>query len=119
MYLCLVEEHGRILGKASPAADCLVQLLYFDAYYASSLAGAENHPTGSLGENGVVGADARVGARAEASATLAHDDSAGLDHLAAEGLYAKTLSVRIAAVPGTAAAFFVSHLYPSCVAFLA
>jgi hypothetical protein len=94
MYLCLIEEHGRILGKASPAADCLLgQLLGFDAYYAPRLAGAENHPARGFGEQRVVRADAHVDSWAKAGAPLAHKDSAGLDYLAAELLDTKTLSV--------------------------
>jgi hypothetical protein len=119
MYLCLIEEHGQILGKASPTANRLGQLLYFDADYAPRLAGAEDHPTRGCRKQGVVGTYAHVDAWTEPSATLAHDDSAGLDDLAAESFHTKTLGVAVATVPGTAAAFFVSHLYPSCAAFWA
>jgi hypothetical protein len=89
----MIEEHGRILEKRSPAADRLGKLLGIDTYDASRLAGAEDNPAGSFGENGVVRTYASVGTRTEASAALAHYDSAGLDYLAAEGFYAKTLSV--------------------------
>src|SRR5919197_2538199 len=64
----------------------------------------------SLGEDRVVLADARAGARAEARAALADDDHAGLYRLAVEQLDAKALRVRVAAVPGGAKTFLVSHL---------
>src|SRR5881394_1498322 len=64
----------------------------------------------ALGEDRVVLADPRAGARAEARATLADDDHAGLHRLAVEELDAEALRVRVAAVPGGAKTFLVSHL---------
>src|SRR5947208_12574764 len=64
----------------------------------------------TLGEDRVVLADPRAGARAEARATLADDDHAGLHRLAVEELDAEALRVRVAAVPGGAKTFLVSHL---------
>jgi hypothetical protein len=119
MDLCLVEEHGRSLGKASPAADCLRRLFGFDTDYAPRLAGAEDHPASGCRKQSVVGTYAHVGAWTEASTALAHDDLARLYDLTTEGFHTKTLGVGITAVPGTAATFFVSHLYPSCAALSA
>src|SRR5258706_1475814 len=60
-------------------------------------------------EQRVVLADADVGAGMELGAALAHDDRAGRNHLAAERLHAEHLGLRIAAVPGGTAAFFLCH----------
>ena len=76
---------------------------------APRLAGGEDHAAGSFGEQGVVGADAHVDAGTEPGAPLPHEDGAGLDGLAGERFDTQALSVGIAAVPGTAAAFLVSH----------
>src|SRR5437763_5162495 len=64
----------------------------------------------ALGEDRVVRAEPRAGARAEARAALADDDHAGLHRLAVEQLDAEALRVRVAAVPGGAETFLVSHL---------
>src|SRR5204862_6627303 len=64
----------------------------------------------ALGEDRVVLADPRAGARAEARATLADDDHAGLHRLAVEELDAEALRIRVAAVRGGAKSFLVSHL---------
>src|SRR5690349_15048401 len=62
-----------------------------------------------LGEQGVVAAHADVDAGMELRAALAHQDVAGDDALAAELLEAEALGLRIAAVTGTAACFFMCH----------
>jgi hypothetical protein len=60
-------------------------------------------------EESVVFALADVFAGLVLGAALAHENRAGVDELAAEALYAEPLSVRVAAVNGGAAAFFVCH----------
>src|SRR5204862_8084975 len=62
----------------------------------------------ALGEDRVVLADPRAGARAEARAALEDDDPAGLHRLAVEQLDAEALRVRAAAVPGGATPLVVS-----------
>src|SRR3954451_12446168 len=64
----------------------------------------------ALGEDRVVLADPRSGARAEARPALADDDHAGLHGLAVEQLDAEALRIRVAAVPGRAKTFLVCHL---------
>src|SRR5215471_17250010 len=71
---------------------------------------AEGQRAVALGEDRVVLADPRAGAGAEARPALADDDHAGLHRLAVEQLDAEPLCVRVAAVPGGAKTFFVSHL---------
>src|SRR5690606_34408901 len=56
-------------------------------------------------EQRVVAAHADIGAGVEARAALAHDDRAGRNSLAAEGLDAEHLRLGITAVPGGTAAF--------------
>src|SRR5262245_44377498 len=66
---------------------------------------------GRLREDRVVFAEARVQARTEAPAALAHDDRAAGDDVAVVRLDAEALRVRVAAVTGTALSFFVSHCW--------
>ena len=58
---------------------------------------------------GLVPAAADVGARVEVGTALAHDDLAGVDHLAAEALDAEALGVGVAAVLGGRGALLVCH----------
>src|SRR6185312_12511176 len=74
-------------------------------------AGAEGDHAVRGGEQGVVAADADVGARIHLGAPLADQDVAGEDLLAAEALHAQALAVGIAAVARGAACLFVCHLY--------
>src|SRR5437763_526753 len=71
---------------------------------------AELELAGALGEDRVVLADARAGARAEARAALPDDDRPRLHVLTCEQLHAEALRVRVAAVAGGAKTFLVSHL---------
>src|SRR5215210_2717508 len=70
----------------------------------------EHDGAGTLGEDRVVAADARAGARAEARAALADDDRARGDVLAGEDLHAEHLRVRVAAVPRGPESLFMGHL---------
>src|SRR5579883_2282400 len=74
-------------------------------------AGAEGDHAVRRGEQGVVAADADVGARVHLGAALADQDVAGEDLLAAEALHAQALAVGIAAVARGAACLFMCHLY--------
>src|SRR3954452_12714127 len=76
---------------------------------ATTGAGVEGHPAVRLGEQGVVLADADIGAGVELGAALADEDVAGDHALVAELLHAQALAGGIAAVPGTAACFFMCH----------
>src|SRR5450756_2194884 len=62
-----------------------------------------------FGEQGVVGADTDIHAGAIHSAALADQDVSREHVLAAEFLDAEPLGMRIAAVSGAAACFFVCH----------
>src|SRR4029079_18466744 len=73
-------------------------------------AGAEGDDAVGSGEQGVIAADADVGARIHLGAALADQDVAGQHLLAAEALDAQPLAVRIAAVARGAACFLVCHL---------
>src|SRR6185436_17930793 len=74
-------------------------------------AGAEGNHAVRGGEQGVVAADADVGAGVHLGAALADQDVAGQYLLAAEALHAEALAVRIAAVARRTACFLVCHLY--------
>src|SRR5690349_16832028 len=71
--------------------------------------GAERNDAVGHGEQGMVAADADVLAGAHLGATLANQDVAREDLLAAEALHAQALAVGIAAVTRGAACFFVCH----------
>ena len=62
-----------------------------------------------LGEERVVAAHAHIHAGVHPGAALTHDDGARGDDLAAEAFDAEALRLRIAAVAGAAACFFVCH----------
>jgi hypothetical protein len=67
---------------------------WLDVYETSVLAAVlELNDSADLGEEGVVLAAAYVGTGLERCATLAHDDAAAEDGLAAEFLYSQPLSV--------------------------
>src|SRR5262249_10146469 len=61
------------------------------------------------GEDRVVAADARTGARPEARSALANDDHPGLDVLAGEDLHAEHLRVRVAPVAARSESLLVRH----------
>ena len=69
----------------------------------------DRHPAGGLGEQGVVRADADIGAGMPLGAALAHDDVARNDGFRTELLHAEALAGRVAAVAGRAACFLVCH----------
>src|SRR5262245_57867331 len=69
----------------------------------------ESHLAGDLRVDRVVFADAGVQAGAEAAPALADDDRAAGHKIAVVGFDAQPLRVRVAAVPGAALSFFVSH----------
>src|SRR5690606_17831403 len=73
----------------------------------------ETHLAIDQREQRVVLAPADILARVEAGAALAHDDRASADGLAAVGLDAEHLRLRIAAVPGGTAALFLCHVSSS------
>src|SRR5262249_5604345 len=118
MDLRAVVEHARSLtsGSVEPAAPTSVDVS------AGRLGGVDDRDVAALAaaaklglavadrEDRVVAAHRRAGARAELRATLAHDDLAGLDVLAAEDLDAEVLRVGIAAVLRRAETLLVCHL---------
>ena len=71
---------------------------------------AELHGTGDEREMGVVAATADADAGVEVRATLADDDLASVDNLAAETLDAKVLGVRVAPVARRRCTLFVCHV---------
>src|SRR5580658_10893532 len=70
---------------------------------------AELHAPGDLGKQRVVGADTHVGAGLDARAALPHNDRPAGHQLAAKGLHAQPLCIRVASVCGAAPTFFVCH----------
>src|SRR4051812_15331810 len=76
---------------------------------ATTGAGVEGHPTGRLGEQGMVLANSDIGAWVELGAALADQDVARDHHLLAELLHAQALPGGIAAVTRTAACFLMCH----------
>src|SRR5690349_3156121 len=70
---------------------------------------AELHLTLDQGEQGVVLADADIGAGMELRAALTDDDVAGDDALTTELLDAKTTAGAIATVAGATACLFMCH----------
>src|SRR5215510_14588860 len=76
---------------------------------AAAGAGVEGHPAVRLGEQGVVLADADIGAGMELGAALADQDVARDHDLIAELLHAQALAGGIAAVTRTAACFLMCH----------
>src|SRR6185369_16336197 len=92
---------GRVLGRRR--VDVHLDL--------AARAGAEGNHAVRGGEQGVVAADADVGAGVHLGAALADQDVAGQYLLAAEALHAEALAVRIAAVARRTACFLVCHLY--------
>ena len=81
-----------------------------DVHNATTAAGAELDSAGGQCEQGVVAATAYAGARVEVGATLADDDLACGNYLAAEALDAEVLGVRVTTVASGARAFFMCHL---------
>jgi len=62
------------------------------------------------GEQRVVRAHANIGSGAVLGATLTDNDVTGEHLLTAERLYAESLTVRVAAISGAAARFFMCHV---------
>src|SRR3954471_24465756 len=77
---------------------------------AAELAVAERDSAAGKREQGVIPADADIGARIIFGAALAHDDVAADDILAAELLHAKAPARGVAAVAGGTACFLMCHV---------
>src|ERR1019366_5390484 len=71
---------------------------------------AKLHRTGDEGKERVIATATNAVAGMEVRATLAHDDLAGVDCLAAETLDAKELGVRVAPVTRRRCTLFVCHV---------
>lgn len=76
---------------------------------AADAAVGELHDTVCQSKQGVVFANANVLARADFGAALANEDVTRDRDFAGVFLYAKTLTMRIAAITGRTTCFFVSH----------
>src|ERR687891_540435 len=74
--------------------------------------GVEPDHAGHHGEQGVVAAPGHPGPGMDAGAPLAHDDRAGLDGRAGEGLHAEPLGLAVPAVPGRRRSLLVRHEGP-------
>src|SRR3954447_24049009 len=98
---------GRPCGEASVRA--LRSLARDDVHDAATAARAELDGTADEREQRVVTAAADAAARVEVGATLADDDLAGVDDLAAVALDAEALGVGVAAVLGGRRALLVCH----------
>jgi hypothetical protein len=82
-----------------------------DAYEGATLAlGVETHFPVDEREEGVVLAEANIGARMEFRTALTDEDVAGDNVLTAELLHAKATAGRITTVTRGAACFFMGHL---------
>ena len=81
-----------------------------DVHDATTAAGAEFDSSRGQCEQGVVAAAANAGARVEVGATLADDDLACGNYLAAEALDAEVLGVGVTTVASGTRAFFMCHL---------
>src|ERR1041385_6021195 len=85
--------------------------------FAVPAAVAELNDTGDFGEQRVVLAQAHVLTRLNAGAALPDDDRTAGHQLAAEGLHAQTLRIRIAPVFGTSQTFLMCHDLPYPISF--
>jgi hypothetical protein len=63
-----------------------------------------------FGEQGVVAAQADIAAGVEFGTTLAHQDVAGCNQLAAVAFHAEAFTFRLATVAGTARCFLMCHI---------
>jgi hypothetical protein len=79
---------------------CLLGSLDRDVDHAATAAGAEFDLAGAQREQGVVATTTNAVTGVEVSATLADEDLACVDLLAAETLHAEALAVRVAPVTG-------------------
>src|SRR2546421_11437473 len=96
----------RVRVASSPAS-----LRRDDVDDAATATRTELDRTSGEREQRVVAATADVDAGVEVSATLANDDLAGADDLAAEALDAETLGVGVATVTGGRCTLLVCHLF--------
>src|SRR3712207_6102252 len=97
------ERSGRGLFK---------QGLLQHAHHAPATAAAEAYLAADLREEGIIRALADVRAGVHLRPPLADDDAAGTHPLAAVGLDAEPLALRVAAVARRTAALFMSHQIP-------
>jgi hypothetical protein len=81
-----------------------------DVHNAATTAGAELDSTGGQGEQGVVSTTANACTGVEVGASLADDDLACGNYLAAEALDAEVLGVGVTTVASGTRAFFMCHL---------
>src|ERR1700747_2008850 len=107
-------EAGALLAcEASGPSSAGSGLLWLGQYaHVQALLGPlllKPHLARHLREQGVVGADPDVRARAHLRAALAHDDVAGQHLLAAEALHSQPFGVGVAPVLGAAACLFMCH----------
>ena len=99
-------RQGRKSPRSHGNGDSGENSLHLDGDLLAVLAQVgETHHAVSLGEQGVVGADADIHTGMDVSAALADENVAGLDELAVRPLGTETLGVGITAVLGGAAAF--------------
>src|SRR6185369_6813435 len=87
---------------------------YVDVHALLSAALLELHPARDLREQRMVRAGADVRARAHGCTALPDQDISCQNGFAAEAFYAQPLGMRVAAVSGTAACFFMCHECKSC-----
>jgi hypothetical protein len=67
------------------------------------------HYSGYLCEQRVVTADSHIHSGLELGSSLADDDSAAIDELSGETLYAQPFGLAISSVPGASYSFFMCH----------
>jgi hypothetical protein len=79
---------------------CLLGSLECDVHHATTATGAEFDLAGAEREQGVVATTTNALTGVEVGATLADEDLACVDLLAAEPLHAEALRVRVATVTG-------------------
>src|SRR5919108_521846 len=92
------------MGKA------LRSLRLADDDRAAVAAAPELHAAVTRREDRVVAAEPGSGPRPETGSTLAHQDHPGANLLPVVDLHPEPFRLRVAAVPGRAKSFFVSHL---------
>jgi hypothetical protein len=102
-------------GPSWPAPPVQILLLLCgcssnDVYDSTAAAGAEFDGAGLQCEQGVVAATANACTGVEVGATLADDDLACGNYLAAEALDAEVLGVGVTTVASGTRAFFMCHL---------
>src|SRR5690606_6048817 len=115
----MVTKKPRAAGLPAAPRGASLQRVDADGAAIARPLDRELHPAVDQREQGVVLADADIGAGMELRAALAHDDRAGADGLSAVRLHAQHLRLRIAAVAGRAAALLLCPVGGSCLLALA